>query len=208
MADALAAYGRIDVLTNVAGGTIWFQSFQYYTPEQIQAEMDRSFWTAMWCCRAVLPHMIDQGSRGDCEPGHARRYRPVPGALRCCQSGADWPDHVAGPGGGAPGHPGELRRAQRHRRRRPGNAPGPWCLGGPARTAPGRTGSAGRIPPGHPQLGRFQWVAEARRTNRQRPSPSWHRTTHPTSPARYWQRAAASLTRFSRKDPALTRGPC
>ena len=62
MADAIAAYGRIDVLANVAGGTIWFQSFQYYTPEQIQAEMDRSFWTAMWCCRAVLPHMIDQGS--------------------------------------------------------------------------------------------------------------------------------------------------
>ena len=62
MASAMEAYGRIDVLANIAGGTIWFQSFQYYTPEQIQAEIDRSFWTAVWCCRAALPHMIDQGS--------------------------------------------------------------------------------------------------------------------------------------------------
>ena len=62
MARAHDAYGRVDVLANIAGGTIWFQSFQYYTPEQIQAEIDRSFWTAMWCCRAVLPYMIEQGS--------------------------------------------------------------------------------------------------------------------------------------------------
>lgn len=62
MARARAAFGRIDVLANVAGGTIWFQSLQYYTPDQIRAEIDRSFWTAMWCCRAALPHMIEQGS--------------------------------------------------------------------------------------------------------------------------------------------------
>ena len=62
MERAMAAYGRIDVLANIAGGTIWFQSFQRYTPEQIRAEIDRSFWTAMWCCRAALPYMIEQGS--------------------------------------------------------------------------------------------------------------------------------------------------
>jgi len=62
MARAMDAYGRIDVLANVAGGTIWFQSFQYYTPEQIEAEINKSFWTAMWCCRAVLPYMIEQKS--------------------------------------------------------------------------------------------------------------------------------------------------
>ena len=62
MARAVDEFGRIDALANIAGGTIWFQSFQYYTPEQIQAEMDRSFWTAMWCCRAALPYMIEQGS--------------------------------------------------------------------------------------------------------------------------------------------------
>lgn len=62
MAAAIAEYGRIDVLANVAGGTIWFQSFRYYTPEQIQAEIDKSFWTAMWCCRAALPYMLERES--------------------------------------------------------------------------------------------------------------------------------------------------
>ena len=62
MAHAMNTYGRIDVLANVAGGTIWFQSYQYYTPDQIEAEINKSLWTAMWCCRAVLPHMIAQGS--------------------------------------------------------------------------------------------------------------------------------------------------
>ena len=62
MARAIDAYGRVDVLANVAGGTIWFQSFQYYTPEQIEAEINKSFWTAVWCCRAALPYMIEQKS--------------------------------------------------------------------------------------------------------------------------------------------------
>ena len=62
MAAAISEYGRIDVLANVAGGTIWFQSFRYYTPEQIQAEIDKSFWTAMWCCRAALPYMLERES--------------------------------------------------------------------------------------------------------------------------------------------------
>ena len=62
MAFAQEQFGQIDVLANVAGGTIWFQSYQYYTPDQIQAEIDKSFWTAMWCCRAVLPYMIEQKS--------------------------------------------------------------------------------------------------------------------------------------------------
>ena len=62
MAAAMAEYGRIDVLANVAGGTIWFQSFRYYTPEQIQAEIDKSFWTSMWCCRAALPYMLERES--------------------------------------------------------------------------------------------------------------------------------------------------
>ena len=62
MARANDAFGKIDVVANIAGGTIWFQSLQYYTPDQIQAEIDRSFWTAMWCCRAALPYMIDRGS--------------------------------------------------------------------------------------------------------------------------------------------------
>jgi dihydroxycyclohexadiene carboxylate dehydrogenase len=62
MARAKEAYGRIDVTANIVGGTIWSQYYWYYTPEQIIAEVDKSFWPSMWLCRAVLPYMIEQRS--------------------------------------------------------------------------------------------------------------------------------------------------
>jgi NAD(P)-dependent dehydrogenase (short-subunit alcohol dehydrogenase family) len=62
MAHTIATYGRIDVLVVIVGGTIFFQSFQYYTPEQIVAEMDKSLWPAVWCVRAALPYMIERTS--------------------------------------------------------------------------------------------------------------------------------------------------
>jgi NAD(P)-dependent dehydrogenase (short-subunit alcohol dehydrogenase family) len=55
-------FGRIDVLVVVVGGTIFYQSFQFYTPEQIVAEIEKSLWPALWCVRAVLPYMIEQRS--------------------------------------------------------------------------------------------------------------------------------------------------
>jgi dihydroxycyclohexadiene carboxylate dehydrogenase len=60
MARCKERFGRIDVLAVIVGGTIWAQPFQYYTPEQIEAEVHRSFWAPMWLCRAVLPYMIEQ----------------------------------------------------------------------------------------------------------------------------------------------------
>ncbi|SRR5579875_817291 len=60
MARTKDVFGRIDVLVNVVGGTIWTQSFQYYTPEQIEAEIAKSFWPPMFLCWAVLPYMIEQ----------------------------------------------------------------------------------------------------------------------------------------------------
>lgn len=57
-AAALAAFGRVDVLINNVGGTIWVQPFQEYGPEQIEAEIRRSLFPTLWCCRAVLPHML------------------------------------------------------------------------------------------------------------------------------------------------------
>ena len=60
MRFAVANHGRIDVLVVVVGGTIFFQSFQHYTPEQIEAEINKSLWPAIWCVRAALPYMIDQ----------------------------------------------------------------------------------------------------------------------------------------------------
>lgn len=60
MQAALDAYGRIDVLVNNVGGTIWIQPYHEYTEEQIQLELQRSLYTTLWCCHAVLPAMIKQ----------------------------------------------------------------------------------------------------------------------------------------------------
>jgi dihydroxycyclohexadiene carboxylate dehydrogenase len=60
-ARAIQAYGRIDILVNNVGGTIWVQPYQEYTAEQIEAEIRRSLFPTMWCCRAVLQPMINAG---------------------------------------------------------------------------------------------------------------------------------------------------
>jgi len=61
MQDVIDTYERIDVLVNVVGGTIWWQPFHLYSEEQIQRELERSMYTTLWSCHAVLPHMIAQG---------------------------------------------------------------------------------------------------------------------------------------------------
>ena len=53
-------FGRIDSCIVIVGGTIFGQPFQYYTPEQIEAEITKSLWPTIWCVRAVLPVMIEQ----------------------------------------------------------------------------------------------------------------------------------------------------
>jgi len=60
MAEAQEHFGRIDILINNVGGTIWAQPFDQYTPEQIEKEIQRSLFTTLWCCRAVLPYMLEQ----------------------------------------------------------------------------------------------------------------------------------------------------
>ncbi len=62
MAQADQAFGRIDVLINNVGGTIWAQPYEHYQPEQIEKEIRRSLFPTLWCCRAVLPYMLrEQG---------------------------------------------------------------------------------------------------------------------------------------------------
>lgn len=61
MIEAHRRYGRIDILINNVGGTIWAQPFEHYRPEQIQKEIQRSLFPTLWCCRAVLPYMVTQG---------------------------------------------------------------------------------------------------------------------------------------------------
>ncbi|ANQ19057.1 1,6-dihydroxycyclohexa-2,4-diene-1-carboxylate dehydrogenase [Vibrio natriegens] len=60
MDKAYAQYGRIDILINNVGGTIWAQPFEYYQPEQIEKEVQRSLFPTLWCCRAVIPYMLEQ----------------------------------------------------------------------------------------------------------------------------------------------------
>ena len=62
MRRALDDFGRIDILVNNVGGTIWAKPYQEYEPEQIEAEIRRSLFPTLWCCRAVLPPMIAAGS--------------------------------------------------------------------------------------------------------------------------------------------------
>ena len=60
MSEARKAYGRIDVLVNNVGGTIWIKPFHLYTAEEVELELQRSLYPTMWCCLAVLPIMMEQ----------------------------------------------------------------------------------------------------------------------------------------------------
>lgn len=61
MAAAIAHFGRLDVLVNNVGGTIWAKPFEHYQPQEIEAEVRRSLFPTLWCCHAALPQMLEQG---------------------------------------------------------------------------------------------------------------------------------------------------
>ncbi|MCU0908240.1 MAG: 1,6-dihydroxycyclohexa-2,4-diene-1-carboxylate dehydrogenase [Rhodobacteraceae bacterium] len=61
MAQAVALWGRIDVLVNNVGGTIWAKPFEHYEAHQIDAEVRRSLFPTLYCCRAALDHMLPAG---------------------------------------------------------------------------------------------------------------------------------------------------
>ncbi|GEL18829.1 1,6-dihydroxycyclohexa-2,4-diene-1-carboxylate dehydrogenase [Pseudonocardia asaccharolytica] len=60
MTAARERFGRIDILVNNVGGTIWAKPYAYYEESEIEAEIRRSLYPTLWCCRAVLPHMLEQ----------------------------------------------------------------------------------------------------------------------------------------------------
>ena len=60
--SAVAYFGRVDILVNNVGGTIWAKPFEHYRAEEIEAEVRRSLFPTLWCCHAALPHMLEQGS--------------------------------------------------------------------------------------------------------------------------------------------------
>ncbi|MEA2733015.1 MAG: dihydroxycyclohexadiene carboxylate dehydrogenase [Acetobacteraceae bacterium] len=59
--QAVDHFGRVDVLINNVGGTIWAKPYAEYQEVQIEAEIRRSLFPTLWCCRAVLPVMLRQG---------------------------------------------------------------------------------------------------------------------------------------------------
>ena len=60
MARAVDAYGRIDVLVNNVGGTIWIKPYHLYSEAEVKLELERSLYPTLWCCLAVLPIMMQQ----------------------------------------------------------------------------------------------------------------------------------------------------
>lgn len=62
MQKALDLWGRIDILVNNVGGTIWAKPFEAYEPAQIDAEVRRSLFPTLYCCRAAIERMLPQGS--------------------------------------------------------------------------------------------------------------------------------------------------
>lgn len=59
---AVSHFGRIDILVNNVGGTIWVQPYEVYSEEQIEAEIRRSLFPTLWCSHAVLAQMQEQQS--------------------------------------------------------------------------------------------------------------------------------------------------
>lgn len=61
MEVANRTYRAIDVLVTNVGGAIWMKPYQHFDDKQIIAEIQRSLFPTLWGCRAVLPHMLEQG---------------------------------------------------------------------------------------------------------------------------------------------------
>ena len=61
MEEAQRRFGRVDILVNNVGGTIWAKPYAEYEEAQIEAEVRRSLFPTLWCCRAVLPVMLSGG---------------------------------------------------------------------------------------------------------------------------------------------------
>jgi len=62
MTQVIEAYGRVDVLVNNVGGTIWIKPYHLYNEEEVKLELERSLYPTLWCCLAVLPIMMKQRS--------------------------------------------------------------------------------------------------------------------------------------------------
>ena len=55
-------FGGLDILVNNVGGAIWMKPFWHFTEEEMKAEVDRSLWPTLMCCRAVVDQFRARGS--------------------------------------------------------------------------------------------------------------------------------------------------
>lgn len=62
VAQAMALFGRIDILVNNVGGAIRMRPYAEFSAVQIDAEIRRSLMPTMYCCHAVLPPMLARQS--------------------------------------------------------------------------------------------------------------------------------------------------
>lgn len=61
MRHAAEAFGGIDILINNVGGAIRMRPYTEFQPDQIDAEIRRSLFPTLYCCRAVIPHLLARG---------------------------------------------------------------------------------------------------------------------------------------------------
>jgi len=62
MEVVLNQFGRLDIAVNNVGGAIRAKPFWEYSGAEIEAEISRSLWPALWCCREEIPQMLAQGN--------------------------------------------------------------------------------------------------------------------------------------------------
>jgi 2,3-dihydroxy-2,3-dihydro-p-cumate dehydrogenase len=55
--QTVAAFGRVDVLVNNAGGGI-IRPFLEHDADSFAQTLQRNLWTTLWCCHKALPHMV------------------------------------------------------------------------------------------------------------------------------------------------------
>jgi NAD(P)-dependent dehydrogenase (short-subunit alcohol dehydrogenase family) len=58
----VGAHGRVDVLVNNVGGTIFIKPYHLYTEDEVKLELERSLHPTLWGCLAALPVMMRQKS--------------------------------------------------------------------------------------------------------------------------------------------------
>ena len=75
-------FDHIDILINNVGGTIWAKPYAEYGEAEIVAEIRRSLFPTLWCCRAVLPGMLERGAGRDRQRVFGGNARRQPGPLR------------------------------------------------------------------------------------------------------------------------------